>query len=72
MVTVRVAAYSGGVLVAKIPARPAVAPAAVRRNVRRLMMDVVRDASSVIAVSSLVRLSSMSKALVPFVVSAPV
>src|SRR5215510_12009746 len=37
MVTVRVAAYSGGVLLRRIPARPpAVAPAAVRSTRRRL------------------------------------
>src|SRR5207244_13055829 len=37
MVTVRVAAYSGGVLLRRIPARPpAVAPAADRRTRRRL------------------------------------
>src|SRR5216117_1444331 len=36
MVTVRVAAYSGGVFVSMIPARPAVAPAAVLRTRRRL------------------------------------
>src|SRR5919204_2531887 len=37
-VTVRVAAYSGGVLLRRIPARPpAVAPAAVRSTCRRLM-----------------------------------
>src|SRR5713226_7311409 len=36
MVRVRVAAYSGGVLLRRIPARPAVAPAAVRKTCRRL------------------------------------
>src|SRR5207244_13062265 len=55
MVSVRVAAYSGGVLVAKIPARPTVALAAVCSNVRRLMEGVIEEASTVMTASSFVK-----------------
>src|SRR5215510_1667821 len=72
IVRVRVAAYSGGVLSAKLPVRPAVAAAAVCRNARRLMIGVVRNASTVIVVSSLVRYSNLSDLLLPLVVSMPV
>src|SRR5499433_2379933 len=63
MVSVRVAAYSGGVLVAKIPARPIVALAAVRSNVRRLMAGVIREASTVMAASSFIQKVSRVEAV---------
>src|SRR2546426_6333014 len=63
MVTVRVAAYSGGVLAAKIPARPTVALAAVRSNVRRLMGGVIEEASTVMAASSFVQKLSRLEAI---------
>src|SRR5439155_17535140 len=63
MVTVRVAAYSGGVLVAKIPARPTVVLAAVRSNVRRLMGGVIEEASTVMAASSFVQKLSRLEAI---------
>src|SRR2546427_5684629 len=55
MVTVRVAAYSGGVLVAKIPAKPTVALAAVGSPGRRLMGGIIGKASTVMAASSFIQ-----------------
>src|SRR6266705_4981947 len=63
MVSVRVAAYSGGVLAAKIPARPTVALAAVRSHVRRLMGGVIEEASTVMAASSFVQKLSRVEAV---------
>jgi hypothetical protein len=63
MVTVRVAAYSGGVLVVKIPASPTVALAALCSNVRRLTRGIIGEASTVMAASSFVQKLSRVEAV---------